>query len=159
MFKLAGTIVSNPIDVSKKHKSQSSWKAIAIVQFKDDFCDYYRWFIKREFGLYLNPPLRGSHITVVNDRLSDINGDIMDIDGIEIDVYYDPNNIRCNGEHWWINIESEDVKNVRETLDLPKDPYYGLHLTIGHATGINLDICEYSRIYSLNRDKLKYYDL
>ena len=50
-----------------------------------------------------------------------------------------------------INAESEDIKNIRKTLNLPKDPYYGLHLTIGHATGINLDICEYSRIYSLNR--------
>ena len=103
MLKLTGTIVSNPVDVSKKHKKQSSWKAVAIIQFKDDFCDYYRWFIKREFGLYLNPPLRGSHITVVNDKLSEIKGDLMDIDGVEIDVYYNPTNIRCNGEHWWIN--------------------------------------------------------
>ena len=93
------------------------------------------------------------------DRLSDIKGDIMDIDGVDIDVYYDINNIRCNGEHWWINAESQDIKNIRKTLDLPEDPYYGLHLTIGYATGLNLDICEYSRIYSLNRDKLKYYDL
>ena len=153
MLKLTGKIIANPKDVSKKHVKQSSWKAVAIIQFQDDFCDYYRWFLKKEFGLYLNKPLRGSHITVVNDRISDIKqgSDLMDIDGIEVDIYYDPTNIRSNGEHWWINAESEDIKNVRKILGLPKDPYYGLHLTIGYATGINLEISEYSRIYSINR--------
>lgn len=154
MLELKGKIIANPIDVSKKHKKQSTWKAVAIVQFKDDFCDYYRWFLNKEFGLYLNRPLRGSHITVVNDRISDIGEgfDIMDIDGKEVTVYYDPTNIRSNSEHWWINAESKDIEDIRGTIGLPPTPYYGLHLTIGYATGLNLEISEYSRIYSIKRE-------
>lgn len=154
MLKLKGKIIANPVDVSKKHKKQSSWKAVAIVKFNDDFCDYYRWFLNKEFGLYLNKPLRGSHITIVNDRIMDIGEgyDLMDIDDKEVTVYYDPTNIRSNGEHWWINAESKDIEDIRGAIGLSKTPYFGLHLTIGYATGLNLEISEYSRIYSIKRE-------
>lgn len=153
MLKMIGKIVANPVNVSNKHNKQSTWKKVSIVQFDDDFCDYYRWFIKKEFGLYLNPPLRGTHVTLINDRLSDFSEGV-DIDSIDnklVEIYYDPVNIRSNGEHWWINAESKDIEDLREGLGLSRTPYFGLHITIGYATGYNLEISEYTRIYSINR--------
>lgn len=156
MLQISGKIISSPPDVSKKHKKQSNWKSAAIVQFNDDFCNYYRWFLKKEFGLTLNQPLRGSHITVVNDRTSDMKdgADIMDINGKEITVYYDPLNIRSNNEHWWINAESKDIEDIRESLGLCRTPYFGLHLTIGMSNELNREMSEFSRIYSIRREGL-----
>jgi len=154
MLKISGKIVSSPIDVSKKHKKQSKWKSTAMVLFNDDFTDYYRWFMKKEFGLVLNQPLRRSHLTIVNDRTSDMKdgADIMDINGIEVDIYYDPLNVRSNTEHWWINAESKDVEDVRESLGLSRVPYFGLHLTYGYANNLNMEQSDFSRIYSIKRE-------
>ena len=44
-------IVFDPIDKTKKHKDQSSWKNVAICKTYDDIDLYYSWFIFKRFNL------------------------------------------------------------------------------------------------------------
>ena len=73
-----GTIIFDPKDRTAKHKAQASWKKIAMIEFGGDMCDYYAWFIKKRYGVTLNSPLRGPHISFINDHVNDLNGGFYD---------------------------------------------------------------------------------
>lgn len=146
MFELKGKIEFDPIDVSKKHKNQSSWKKIAMVRFDCDMFLYYSWFIERRFGLKLNQPLRGTHITIVSDIVDDdIYREARDMfNEKEITFLLDPTIVRSNEKgHWWLKVQSDDARNIRSTMGLTPDPYFGLHLTIGLANERNIDFSRY----------------
>ena len=70
--QITGKIQFDPDDLTTKHREQSSWKhhVIALID-EPDLCSYHNWYIQRRFNLKLNEPIRGSHFTIVNDRLSD----------------------------------------------------------------------------------------
>jgi hypothetical protein len=68
-----GKIVFEPENKTKKHEAQSSWKKVAMILFEGDIAEYYSWFMKSRFNLNLDKPLRGAHVTFINDRFSDLN--------------------------------------------------------------------------------------
>lgn len=146
MFELKGILKFDPINVTKKHHSQSSWKKTVMVQFDCDMTSYYSWFIFKRFNLKLNKPLRGTHVTIINDI---VDSDIYEMarnvfDGKEITIKYDPTYIRSNRKgHWWLKVYSDDVRNIRTVMGLTPNPYYGLHLTIGQATHLQLEHSKY----------------
>ena len=41
MYEIKGKIVFDPIDKTKKHAKQSSWKKNVMVEFKDDTWDFF----------------------------------------------------------------------------------------------------------------------
>jgi len=143
-----GIINFDPENHTKKHSKQSSWKRVAMVMFDDDITNYYRWFIERRYNLKLNPPLRGSHVSFINDSINDIkNGLNTDdenyVDKIWNDLKKKYNNkditvtfnvdTRSDTEHWWFNVLEEnriELHNIRAELGLGR-PYFGLHMTIG----------------------------
>ncbi len=145
MFSITGNIVFDPINVTKKHNAQSTWKKVVIVQFDCDLYDYYSWFLKKRFNLQLNKPLRGSHFTIVNDIVDD-NTYLMAkelFDGKKLTVFYDPTFIRSNQKgHWWLKAESTDAQNIRDIMCLG-NPYFGFHITIGLATHLQLEHSKY----------------
>lgn len=69
-IKSVGKIYFQPEDKTRKHKSQSSWKRVAMILCFDDLTEYYAWFVKKRFNISLNKPLRGTHITFINDHLN-----------------------------------------------------------------------------------------
>ena len=83
MFEMKGILEFDPVDVSKKHAQQSTWKKVAMVRFNDDTYLYYKWLLEQRFGLRipdtnvfewkgrLNNPVRGTHVTVINDIVDD----------------------------------------------------------------------------------------
>lgn len=145
MFTIKGKIKFDPVDVTKKHLKQASWKRVAIVEFNDDTWEYYAWFLKRRFNLRVNKPLRGTHFTLINDI---VDNDIYlqakkMFDGKEISISYDPEIIRSNEKgHWWIKAESDDANNIRSVMGLG-DPFFGFHITIGRATHLDLEHSKY----------------
>ncbi len=145
MFEIKGKIVFDPINVTKKHNAQSTWKKVAIVQFDCDLYEYYSWFLKKRFNLFLNKPLRGTHFTIINDIVDDevyLMAKEM-FDGKEITVKYDPTLIRSNQKgHWWLKGESDDAQNIRNVMNLG-NPYFGFHITIGLATHLQLEHSKY----------------
>jgi hypothetical protein len=145
MFEIKGKISFDPINKTKKHNSQSSWKKTAIVEFNDDTYSYYQWFLKKRFNLTINKPLRGTHFTIINDI---VNDDVYNrarelFDQKEITVKFDPTSIGSNEKgHWWIKAYSEDASEIRKSMGLG-DPYFEFHITIGLATHLQLEHSRY----------------
>jgi hypothetical protein len=134
VIKVRGILDFTPEDFTKKHKSQSVWKRVAIIKTDCELDRYYGWFLKKRFNLELNKNLRGSHVTFISDRL---DKDIFEQAAVifnkkEIDFYIELEP-RSNGEHWWLRVHCPEAENIREVLGLSREPFFGLHLTLGHA--------------------------
>jgi len=71
-IKIYGKIVFDPKDVTKKHSKQASWKRMAMVMIDGDITEYYAWFLNRRYHIELSKPLRGAHISFINDSIRDI---------------------------------------------------------------------------------------
>jgi hypothetical protein len=155
-IKLSGTIVFDPDDVTSKQKRQAEWKKVAMVMFEPDLdpnekgiADYYAWFLKTELGLYLHKPLRGAHVTFINDhagrdmkypeRWEEVKKK-WDGKKMEVTLLVDPlvgvDNRRGNYIDWWLTVPyeaREELHAIRRELGLQDRPYFGLHMTIGTA--------------------------
>ena len=153
MIELTGKIEFEPQHITNKHLAQGAWKRTALVLFDGDVTEYYAWFIKKRFGISLNRPARGGHISFINDRLDDIEGKTYEQknsiwketkkiwDNAEVDICLDPD-VRTNGQHWWFNVPEVDRKvlqYVRKKLGLGR-PYFGMHMTLGVANSKNIDL-------------------
>jgi hypothetical protein len=145
---IRGKIVFDVPNVTRKHNRQADWKRIAMVVFEDDTAEYYSWFIKRRYGITLNKPLRGPHITFVNDSVREINGGDKaweevrkkwDSKEIEVTLNLD---VRTNIEYWWLRASSESFNFVREELGIG-EPYFSYHMTIGFPNERNIEQSEY----------------
>lgn len=156
-----GTILFNPEDKTRKHENQSSWKRTAMVIIPGEICDYYAWFIKKRFNLELNKPIRGAHISFINDHIRDINGGLGTIEerqeaweklsqkwnGKEIEVTLD---LRVKADnkkflHWWMIVPHDlrgDLQSIRSEIGLDK-PFYGMHMTIGYDNERNFEHSKY----------------
>jgi len=144
VVKIKGILDFNLQDVTRKHKSQSSWKRTAVIMTGCDLSEYYAWFLKKRFNLELNRNLRGTHISIINDR---IESSIFEqgsgiFNGREIDFYYELEP-RSSGKHWWLRVHCPDAESIRESLGLSRDPYFGFHLTLGHANERNIEHSQY----------------
>jgi hypothetical protein len=146
---LTGTINFEPSDKTKKHLSQASWKKIAMVLIDGDITDYYAWFIKKRYNLMLNKPLRGAHISFINDSMRDLtqNGKISETEtlntweevkkkwnGKKINIVLDLDP-RTDGRTWWLNIPHDErggLQAIRDELGLGR-PYFGMHMSVGYA--------------------------
>jgi hypothetical protein len=167
-IKLLGKIVFSPDNKTKKHNKQSSWKKIAMVMFDGDVSEYYAWFIKKRFNLPLNKPLRGAHISFINDdinkmmQIGKLNANEAEAkwiaikkiwDGKLIEIDFNPSP-RTNGEHWWLKPYPdccETLDNIRDELFLGK-PYFNYHLSLGYANEKFIDHSNY--IHSLIKQGL-----
>jgi len=156
---LTGKIGFEPEDKTKKHKNQALWKKMAMVFLDGDICEYYAWFIMRRYNLVLNKPLRGAHISFINDSMRDLtsNGEISEEealnawikvknrwDGKKIDIVLDLNP-KSDYDHWWLNIphdERELLQSIRTELGLGK-PYWGMHMTIGIVHPKHIEYSKY----------------
>lgn len=146
MLELKTKIIFDPVDLTRKHKSQSSWKRVVTCQTDCDIHEYYAWFLNKRFNLKLNKPIRKAHITIVNDRIQDV--ELYDMakklfHKKELIFKFDPSEIRTNGEHWWLKIYCDDVANIRTVMGLSPKPYFNLHLTLGYANEKNIDHSKY----------------
>ena len=148
--KLTGKILFDPEDKTNKHSKQASWKKVAMVIIGGDVCEYYSWFLRKRYNLKLHKPLRGAHVTFINDRASDMNGKWELIkkkwNGKQIEIIIDLQPKTDSSEpnsdyHWWFNIPYEnrdELQSIREELGLGK-PFFGLHMTIGRAVDFTND--------------------
>ena len=133
MIEIKGILHFDPVNISRKHNKQASWKKIAIIKLQDDT------------DLELNRSIRGSHVTLISDIVDDVIWEEARkvFDGSEISVFYDPEEVRTNGTHWWLKIYSKDSENIRVSMGLDPTPYFNFHLTIGYANNRNIEHSEY----------------
>jgi len=145
-IKTFGIIQFDPLDLTNKHELQASWKKVALVNIEGDISQYYAWFLKKRFNLTLNPPIRNSHVTFINDKQSNsttVLSNWEDIkkkwNGVKIPIILNVSP-RTDGKHWWLKINEEDrvqLHSIREELGLGR-PHWGLHLSIGYANEKNI---------------------
>ena len=106
-------------------------------------------WIRTNFNHWINPKL-GIGLELHHRRQSNFWADEKNIfdeatrifNGKEIDFYIETEP-RSNGSHWWLRVYSPDSESIREALGLSREPYFGLHLTIGHANERNIEHSEY----------------
>lgn len=134
VIKVRGILDFFPEDVTRKHEKQSEWKCVAIIKTDCDIDLYYAWFLKKRFNLELNKNLRRTHVTFINDRMKRgvFNEAAKLFHGKEIDFYYEIEP-RSNGQHWWLRVHCPEAESIREAMGLERNPYFGLHLTLGNA--------------------------
>jgi hypothetical protein len=130
-----------------------------MIHFDGEISEYYAWFIEKRYNLTLNKPLRGAHISFINDSVRDFsqNGTLSnkEIDdmwnqvkkkwhGKKIQVVLDVNP-KTDGRIWWFNVPHEEraeIQSIRNELGLGK-PYFGLHMSLGYANEKNLHHSQY----------------
>lgn len=151
IIKLTGKIVFEPEDKTNKHTNQSSWKRVAMVflekeGFNKGICEYYAWFLKKRYNINLLKPLRGAHVTYINDRASEMNDKWEEVkekwNNKTVDIYLNLEPRTDSAEdktkkthNWWLNMPHEhrdELHSIREELGLGK-PFFGLHMTMGRA--------------------------
>lgn len=126
-----------------------------MVFIEGDVCEYYAWFLRKRYSITLNKPIRGAHISFINDSMRDLtqNNDkseeeILQLwedvktkwDGKEIDIVLDLNP-KTDDRIWWLNIpneEREGLQAIRNELGLGR-PYFGMHMSIGYANEKNIE--------------------
>lgn len=149
LISITGTIKFDLSNETKKHAAQSAWKKVAMVMFDGDIDKYYRWFVKKRFNLELEPPIRGPHVTFINDRVDDINNKQGNIEikqelwdslknkwtDKEVEVVFNLTPF-SNVNNWWLIVDHEhrnELHSIREEIGLRK-PYFGLHMTFGRVS-------------------------
>ncbi len=156
---LLGKISFEVENKTKKHNVQASWKKMAMVFIDGDITEYYSWFINKRYNLELNKPLRGAHISFINDSIKDLslNGQRTneEVDALweSVKLKWDNQiipitidlNPKTDDRTWWFNIPHEErglLQGIREELGLGR-PYWGMHMSIGYANEKNLYHSEY----------------
>ena len=104
---------------------RKSWVSLLVPY---DVGRYYRRLFLGQFGLKLEMPSRGEHITVISpedkvdsDRIAVYNGS-----QCKFDVSL---NLEWNGSAIWLPVISSDVGQFRQSLGLPPKT---LHFCIGY---------------------------
>lgn len=149
MIQVKGRIGFDPPPKTKKQTVQDEWKRIAMVYIDGDIAQYYAWFVQKRYGVSLVRPMRGAHISFINDSLKDLTKDFTldkvkveenwnrvkeKWDGKEITITLDTDP-RTDAKHWWLNIpqdKRDELQSIRTELGLGR-PYFGMHMTIGYA--------------------------
>lgn len=120
-----------------------------MVFLDGEITEYYCWFIQKRFNLTLNKPLRGAHISFINDSNQDLitknnctpeQANVLwervkdKWDGVEIPILLDLRP-RFDKKHWWLNVHPDyrdRLQGIRDELNLGR-PYYGMHMSLGYA--------------------------
>ena len=151
-----GKIHFEPEHITKKHENQGEWKKVALILIPGQVLDYYRWFLAKEFGVKLISPMRGAHVTFINDAFRKVTGETeeekqalwdatkLKWEGVEVPVNIDLN-IRTDSKWWWFNVSKEhrlELQAIRDELGIGL-PYYGLHMSIGQANENNIPHSDY----------------
>lgn len=144
LVKVIGKLNFYPKNVTRKHKFQSTWKRVALIETYCDIELYYAWFLKVRFGLTLNQTVRGTHISFINDKFTNDDWDkyAKQFHGKEIEFYHELQPL-SDGKHWWFRVYSPDAEAIRIACGLNSSPYYGMHLTLGYANEKNIKHSEY----------------
>lgn len=124
MYEISGKVLYSPVRNNIK-----SHNDIVVLHVEDEeFCAYHRWFILKNFGIKTNPPMFGSHVTIVKPQEIDVNHALWKKhEGKIINVQY--GKTERHWEFWSLNIYSDEIVEMRRELNL--NLKYRLHMTIG----------------------------
>jgi len=128
-MKSIGKLVYSP------HTHLSSSEKWLVLMCDDEIGAYYRCLFHREFPYRgkLQRPVWGSHISAIrNETIKQPK--LWHIDANKIVEFEYDDGVKSNGEYYWLDARCDFLLDLREQYGLPRQPKYGLHLTIGRTT-------------------------
>lgn len=116
-----------------KQKKKPFEEQTIVLQVENDFSKYYATFLEKAWGLEVERPAFGTHVTVNNGafeipNLTDKMDYLNSINGQVLTVQYSPEIYRV-WEFFAVKVYSDELNAIRETLELPPKSYF--HITIG----------------------------
>ena len=126
-----------------------------IIKVDGDIVEYYSWWLEKRFGIKLQRPAWGAHISVIRNEESPVWDKFKEkLNNKEIIFEYIPEP-RSNGKHWWLKVTSDEILKIREDMGYLEDMKFAPHLTIGMPTPKTLDQSYY--IWELYKKNLLNY--
>lgn len=128
-MKSLGKLVYSP----RTHLSSSDrW---LVVMADDEISKYYRSLFYTEYPWLgkLTRPVWGTHISVIRGEWIP-NHKIWKSDENKIIEFEYEGGVDDNGEYYWLRVNCPYLLDLREKYGLPREPKFGLHLTIGRTT-------------------------
>lgn len=128
--KAKGILVYNPKrDGIKKIRKANDW--ILVVETDPNIAKYYRWWVQKRFGLFLNHTAWKTHISILNGK-KPVKDEYK-----EFWKKYDKNwitfeysvNVEQHWKFWTLPVRSKQLESIRKELGFFDD--YPLHITIG----------------------------
>lgn len=106
----------------------------------DEISKYYRHLYCKEYP-YLNSgkstkltrPVWGTHISVIRGEFIP-NYKLWRLDENKLIEFEYEGGVIDNGEYYWLKVNCPYLLDLREKYGLPRNPRFGLHLTIGRTT-------------------------
>ena len=129
MFKSSGKLVYSP----RTHlKSSDRW---LVLMCDDELSKYYRELYRQEYFYRpkLTRPVWGTHVSIVRGEVIP-NADAWGFAANKIINFEYEAGLETNGEYFWLRVRSDELCAIREVFGLPRQPKFGLHLTIGRTT-------------------------
>jgi len=130
MYQSQGTLRYSPQLTGER--SESWW---LILDCSPQIGAYYRHLFK--MGHYhckkLQAPSWAEHITVVRNEEPPIKAPWKAHETKEIEFTYTTDYFGTDGVYVWLDVECEQLLDIREELGLVRTPIYPLHLTIGNV--------------------------
>lgn len=102
-----------------------------VIDTDDEICRYYAAIVEKNFGVKLHwKSMWGGHVSVIRGEELLANADKWGHDeGREVVINYS-HDIYTNGQHWWLNVKSKEISDLRTFYGLPENDR-NIHLTIG----------------------------
>jgi hypothetical protein len=110
----------------------------AAVMCDDEISRYYRHLYSKEYP-YLNSgrsttltrPVWGSHVSWIRGFEKPKS---WGLDANKIIEFEYEGGVLDNRVYYWLRVQCPYLEDLRERYGLPRQPKYGLHLTIGRST-------------------------
>lgn len=107
-------------------RHHDSWM---LLEVEGDIQAYYASIVRREFGVKLQTrSLWPTHVSVIRGETIS-QGTWGEHEGKVVPFQYS-HDIYTNGTHWWLNVECQELEDIRSSHGLQSTPGF-LHLTIG----------------------------
>ncbi len=80
----------------------------------------------------LMKPKEGAHITIMRQEKADAS--VLSYDGLEVEFEYE-HSPETNSKHVWLPVVCPRLSDIRVAVNLPSEPEWDYHLTIGVMPG------------------------
>lgn len=130
MFQVEGVLKYNPLR-QKLKKTRTHDEFFLILDIPKNVGLYYRYWVKKEFNIFLNPPAYGEHITVLDGR-NPVGTEYLEhwnkYEGERVTINY-TNYIYQQWKFCCLPVESVKLNAIRSELGFNHNP--NLHITFG----------------------------
>lgn len=150
-MEINGTIIFDPTALNNSEKLFKRWWMIIKLDDGNELAEYYSWWIKKMYGIIMQKPAFGPHISCIRgEPTSEIIWKEYKEKYNKTNVKFEYTTISTNGKHWWLKVECDLIKNIRQQMGYTRDGMFGLHLTIGSPIPKYLEQSSYIEKYIEN---------